>query len=385
MLRFEVVHNIPSPYRLHLFRIMAKTLAARGVTMRVHFMARSHSDRPKGWAAVSEDLGFESVFHEDRGFRVGDRDVHWNPTVLRALRKVNPEWLMVGGPWDSLTGVLATVRIPRKHAIAWFETNTKTPGRIGFPFGNIKRYLLRRYQVYAVPGEDGVAYTRLLWGKRVCPAPVGILPNIIDETKFRNATPGSIDVGRRFFRSIGVPVGNRVAIWPARHIPEKGIPQMLRNLAPVAPRGWSVVLVGEGPLRDQIVSMISELRLGGCVIVVPSVDYSVMPSLYHASSLFMLPSMQDQNPLSVVEAMHAGLPLLISRRIGNIAEALQEGENGWAFDPVDAEMATQRAREAFFAAPDVLAEMGRRSKDRALRFWDSEKAVSRFLGAALKP
>jgi len=385
MLRFEVIHNIPSPYRLHMFRVMARDLTARGVTMRVHFMAQSHSDRPKGWATVDGDLGFASVFHQDRGFRLGGRALHWNPSVLTALRAERPDWLLVGGPWDSVTAGLVTMVSPRRRGIAWFESNTQTPGRLGFPLGNFKRMLLRRYQVFAVPGQDGVAYTKLLFGGGELTGTMAVLPNIIDETVFKAPLPAAILAGRQFFRAIGVPAENRVAFWPARLVEAKGIQPMLRVLAAVAPKGWSVVLLGEGPLREQIVATIAELGLGDIVRVVPYLDYAAMPGLYHASSLFLLASMHDPNPLSIVEAMHSGLPLLVSRRIGNFAEALQEGANGWAFDPTDAEAAILQAKKTFAAEPERLSQMGGRSRILARKSWDSEATVARFLDLALGP
>jgi len=107
-----------------------------------------------------------------------------------------------------------------------------------------------------------------------------------------------------------------------------------------------------------------------------------MPGLYHAASLFLLASTHDPNPLWIVEALHSGLPLLVSRRIGNFAEALKEGVNGWAFDPADSATAILQTKNAFTAEPATLAKMGARSRILAHDSWDSKATVSRFLDLA---
>ena len=49
----------------------------------------------------------------------------------------------------------------------------------------------------------------------------------------------------------------------------------------------------------------------------------------------MLPSFSDPNPLSVIEALNAGLPIFVSNQCGNVHEAVQEGQNGFSFNPYD--------------------------------------------------
>ena len=49
----------------------------------------------------------------------------------------------------------------------------------------------------------------------------------------------------------------------------------------------------------------------------------------------MFPSLKDASPLSPIEACAAGLPLLVSSRIGNLEDVIQVGVNGWHYDPID--------------------------------------------------
>lgn len=45
-----------------------------------------------------------------------------------------------------------------------------------------------------------------------------------------------------------------------------------------------------------------------------------------------MPSLSDPNPLTCVEAVWAGLPLLVSNHVGNYPEIVEIGKNGFVFD-----------------------------------------------------
>jgi glycosyltransferase involved in cell wall biosynthesis len=373
---FRIVHNIPSPYRLHLFEVIGRVLRGRGYRLHVDFMARGYRDRPH-WAVESSAIPFAHTFWHDVGPRVRGKDWHLNPGLIARLVGKPSDVVMVGGPWDSLTGAAATFASARSHRIGWFESNTKTPGRTTGAALQIKRNLLLQYDVLAVPGEEGEKIAlQFLGGPR---RPIARLPNLVDERRF---TPDPSGAGRAAGRAdLGVGPDERLAIWVARLTWEKGIVEFLSAIDPPMLAGWRLVIVGDGPLRADAERVLRERGYGERVQIVPARAYAQMPDLYRAADLFVLPSVYDLNPLSVVEAMHSGLPLLVSRRIGNFPEALHD--NGWALDPFDAEDVRRATREAFAADLPRLAAMGARSRALAAETWASERAVGRFLDEVL--
>lgn len=377
MRRFAMVHNIPSPYRLHLFRVLGRRLAQRGYALRVHFMARTHVDRPH-WAPAAGELDFEHVFHHDVGPRQGDKEWHLNPGLVASLWREAPEVLMVGGPWDTLTAAALTGLSRARRRIAWIEGNTHTPGRVTGLARALKEAMLARYDVIATPGQGGAAYTKLLLGDRAIP--LVDLPNLVDETRFTHAGDPSEREALR--AELGVPQGERLAIWNARLVPAKGVPEFLSKLAPEHLAGWRLAIFGEGPQQREVREAIASRGLGARVSLWDYWPYARMPGLYRAADLMLLPSMEDPNPLSVVEALHSGLPLLVSHRIGNHAEAILEGENGWTVDPTDEASVLRGVRAAFGASPETLRSMGEVSRSQAQRSWRSEASIDAFLDAA---
>src|SRR4030095_2817122 len=95
-----VLHNIPSPYRTHRFERMAEICPSLGIEFEVLFMAWTEPDR--FWRFRPEDLRYPWSIHP--GLHRGN--VHFNPGLLRRLRRDKPS-MMVAGGWESATTVLA--------------------------------------------------------------------------------------------------------------------------------------------------------------------------------------------------------------------------------------------------------------------------------------
>lgn len=372
MWRFHVVHNIPSPYRLHLFAELDTEVRRRGGAFHVHFLASNHRDRPMSWERDPRTLPFSASTTRDFGPVLRGHEWHFNPGMVSELARARPTVVMVGSPWDSPSTMLASsVRIGRLR-VAWYEPNTRTPGRITGPIGALKRRVLSRFDLIAVPGSDGERFTHeLLRAKQ----PTVLLPNLVDERLFTNVSDDDVAAARC---TLAVGPNERLALWPARLSPEKGILEFLEVLDAKVLDGSQLRIVGEGPLAADVAACIERRGLADWVRVCSYVPYARMPALDRAATLFVLPSLYDPNPLSVVEALHSGLPLLVSRRLGNLPEALREGENGFSFEPGDIGAAQAAIAAAFGSSPNALVSMGQRSRELA-RFWNTTEAVTRFL------
>ena len=59
------------------------------------------------------------------------------------------------------------------------------------------------------------------------------------------------------------------------------------------------------------------------------VNQSELPALYAASDVFVLPSEHEPWGLAVNEAMCAGLPVVVSREVGCVADLVRDGVNGY--------------------------------------------------------
>lgn len=287
---------------------------------------------------------------------------------------------MVGGAWDSATALALTAIRPCGALIGWLEGNVRDLGRARGAVGGVKRWLLRRPVAFAVPGRAGADF---LWamGLQQQTTRVLTLPNIADETIFKRCDPLEAVAARR---RLGLPEHGRVALWPARLIEAKNIQPVLNALAAEDINSGQIVLIGDGPLRESVVRQIASRGLAGRVELRPSVPYADMPFYYRAADVFMLPSLHDPNPLSVVEALHCGLPVILSTRLGNADEAIPDEKNGWRVDPFRPETVRQALLEAFSCEADCLQRMSHVSQDLARRTWSSLEVASNFMDGVMR-
>ena len=107
-------------------------------------------------------------------------------------------------------------------------------------------------------------------------------------------------------------------------------PSALRHPSSVL---WSLVLLGDGEKRAEIEATIARLGVGNSVYLLGAKSYAEMPDYYGLAAAFIHASTTEQWGLVVNEAMASGLPVLVSNRCGCAKDLVQEGVNGFTFDP----------------------------------------------------
>lgn len=100
---------------------------------------------------------------------------------------------------------------------------------------------------------------------------------------------------------------------------------------------WDLVLLGDGDLRTSILNIRSSFGLDDCVHLPGFVQYPDLPTYYSLARAFIHASTTEQWGLVVNEAMASGLPVLVSNRCGCARDLVQEGVNGFTFNPHDVE------------------------------------------------
>jgi glycosyltransferase involved in cell wall biosynthesis len=102
-------------------------------------------------------------------------------------------------------------------------------------------------------------------------------------------------------------------------------------------RPWDLVLLGDGEKRPEIEATISRLGVGGAVHLAGAKSYGDIPAYYGLAGAFIHASTTEQWGLVVNEAMASGLPVLVSNRCGCAPDLVQQGVNGFTFDPYNVE------------------------------------------------
>jgi glycosyltransferase involved in cell wall biosynthesis len=146
---------------------------------------------------------------------------------------------------------------------------------------------------------------------------------------------------------------------------------------PIVP--WSLVLLGDGPLKSDLCRLISDLRLDGYVHLPGFKQYHELPVYYGLASAFIHASTTEQWGLVVNEAMASGLPVLVSNRCGCATDLLKDGVNGFIFDPYNVEQLAQlMLKISAFNFP--LSEFGLASRQ-IVQDWSLERFAANLKAA----
>ena len=121
----------------------------------------------------------------------------------------------------------------------------------------------------------------------------------------------------------------RVVLAVGRLSYEKGHADLLQALALLkrrpGPKNWCSVFVGEGPERESLTRLATELGLNESVIFA---GYrSDVRAFYSLADLLALPSHTEGSPNVVLEAMAAGVPV-VAMAVGGVPEILIQEQNG---------------------------------------------------------
>lgn len=109
---------------------------------------------------------------------------------------------------------------------------------------------------------------------------------------------------------------------------------VIKALATLGRKDFKYVVCGVGPNKDMLLAEAEHMGLKENVILA---GYrSDIPDVLNAADIFVFPSFHEGMPVSALEAMACGLPIICSEIRGNV-DIIREGDNGYLFQPSDVE------------------------------------------------
>ena len=158
--------------------------------------------------------------------------------------------------------------------------------------------------------------------------------------------------------------------------PQKNPAMLVRAFASLNDSRAHLVMLGQGSLREWLVSYIRELGLEQRVHLLghrPEVRECLA-----GSDVFVLSSNWEGNPLAVMEAMAAGLPV-VGTTVGGVPELVESGRQGFLVAPED-HRAFSTAMQILLGDAKKRAGMGDAARIRATEAFDVEQMVQSYAG-----
>ncbi|MFQ5563497.1 MAG: glycosyltransferase [Parvularculaceae bacterium] len=285
----------------------------------------------------------------------------FSPTAIKAARKliekINPDILCTYN-WGAIEAAFANWRgqhIAHIHFEDGFGPD-ETPDRQKIGRVLARRMILKN-SVVVVPSQTLESIALSCWG--LGRDRVRCIANGIDVARFSKGRCGN--------RNDGVVVGTVCALRP-----EKNVPRLVRAFAMADREALAqLAIVGEGPARQSIETTAKQCGAGARVKLVGAT--AAPETAYHGFDIFALTSDTEQAPLSLMEAMAAGLPVA-AFDVGDIADMVA-AENRPFIVPAGDEWAFANVLRRLIAGGQIRTWLGNANAARAQATFGLESMV----------
>jgi glycosyltransferase involved in cell wall biosynthesis len=256
-----------------------------------------------------------------------------NPLLARRLALWNPDCvLLFGYKWASHLRAIAWARLHRIPLL--FRGDSHLLGR-GFHQLHVRLALRILFSQFASFLYVGEANRRYFEAFGVPSSKLFFSPHSVDETLFDRGNPKFRAEAENLRTRLGLSPSTTVVLFAGKLVAAKQPLELLRSFLDVKPADAVIIFVGDGPEKEALELMAADHATA--VRFLPFANQSEMPSRYLLADLFVLPSrgVYETWGLAVNEAMHMGVPCLVSDRVGCHKDLVTTGETGWVFDSED--------------------------------------------------
>jgi glycosyltransferase involved in cell wall biosynthesis len=364
-MRVAFVSPEPTPYRAPL---LDRVAAQPEIDLTVIYAARTVASR--GWdVAVDHPAVYLRGVSVPGARSVLRHDYPITPGVFGALGDANPDVVVVSG-WSTFAAeaALTWCRVRRVPYVLLVESHDSGP-KAGW-----RRSVKTTLVPPIVRGAASVLVVGSLARESAAalgadPARVRVFANTIDVAAYVDTVDRLLTRRVELRTALGLHSADLCVVSVARLVPEKGLDTLLR--AAEAGKARALV-VGSGPERARLEAM------GGDAIFTGELSADRVLEAYAAADVFALLSTHEPWGVAVNEAAAAGLPLVLSDRVGAAADLLRDGENGVLVPPGDVGRVADALR--LLRNDDLRRQYGARSRE-LVATWGYEPSVEALVAA----
>jgi glycosyltransferase involved in cell wall biosynthesis len=165
-------------------------------------------------------------------------------------------------------------------------------------------------------------------------AKIRIVPNGVDLRRFR-----PFEGCEKIKHAIGVD-SKLCVLFVGRLIPRKGLAYLIEAAKRIVKerREIAFVVVGNGPLKNRLVSQAENLGVAANFVFLGDVNEKLLPALYNCADVFAFPSIQEGQGIALLEAQATAKPV-VAFDVGGVHEAVLNNETGLLVKPGSRELA----------------------------------------------
>ncbi len=276
--------------------------------------------------------------------------------ACRALRRLSPDVLHIEEePWSLAAWQAIRHRRRRPGVKIVFFTWQNLRQRHGFPHGRIERAV----HAAADAAIAGNAEAAEILREKGFTRPVHVLPQFgVDEAVYVKSPQTALrqELGLRGF----------VVGFAGRLVPEKGVALLVEAVSHLT-GDWGLLMVGGGPLRQELARRLAEPPFAGRAVLLDTVPHADMPRYLSCMDALVLPSQaaphwKEQFGHVLIEAMACGVQV-VGSTCGEIPHVIADA--GLTFPEGDG-AALADALGRLMASPEMRSNLAERGRQRVL-------------------
>ena len=311
-----VITNVPAPYRIPVFNLLAERYGDNITVMYSHFAGRQ-------WSGSTEAMNHNFVALKGKTIRIFNHRIRINYYILSELLKAKPDMIVNAGL--SVTNVVAWLysRMFGKKHVVLSDTWALPESKLTITHRVLRELVFRFSDAFVCIGAKGRDYFRSF---NISPRSIFVSPLSVDNLKYREYLGSE----KRFDLVFsGQFVSRKMPLF---------VIDVVKRVNELRPN-TTLLMMGSGRLEKEIISKLD--RAGIRYQYAGFVEQKDLPIHYSSARILLFPSQYDAWGVVANEAMAAGLPVVTCDDAGAANDLVQDGVNGFVL-PLDVDIWSER-------------------------------------------
>ena len=289
------------------------------------------------------------------------------PTLPWRLWRERADCVVLHEP-NPVAGGALLLRTPAPRLVIWHHSDLVRPWWARPTYGRLQRLLYRRADCVIVSNPVLAAQSALVRSARR----VAVIPFGVDLPRYRTLDPAQVREASRIRDGVAGPR----LLFVGRFVYYKGLDVLIEAMTRCA---GTLILVGDGPLEGALRQQVARLGLDARVLFAGRVQDADLPAYYHASDVFVLPSVAESETYGLVqvEAMASGVPVVSTNLPTGVPWVNQDRVTGLIVRPGDV-AALAEALTTLLDNPSLRRTLGDNGRRRAESMFSRDDTVSTF-------
>lgn len=367
-----LITNIPTPYRIPLFNLLAESMSAHGWELHVIFSSKTYKRRK--FEINESEFKFKYTILQGGKWSVGEdaeKTYFFYRGLWKILKQIKP-WRIISSGFSPATTLAAIWKFfYGTPFIIWSGTIELGERKTSWWRRQFRKLLLHRASSFITYGSLAADYLEKLGAKK---ERIHIALNTVDTTFFRTST----DVERRKIKEAEA----FTFLYLGYLVPRKNVHKVLEAACLLhKKRGdFRITIIGDGISRPDLEKEVSAKNLDTIITFTGYKQKEELPPYLAQADALLFQTDFDIWGLVLNEAMAAGVPCLASTHAGASFDLIKDDINGYLIDFTDIQKTADKM-EWMIANREKVKVAGQRASEFIFENAGLSHSVSGFIQA----